>query len=434
MGAPMLALKALWSKYSDLNSNSGRTSLTVVTFVANAFLGVLTGFLAARLLGPQGIGELTAIRSWSIIIGTVAALGMSDAVIYFGKRYPAQATTYLVTAFIPVGLSVGISIFVGWWLMPLLLHAQTREIIDTARLLIVIMTPIFGMIIVYESLRAYDEWKIWNLLRFTASLFWLMVLIIAFLVPLWANSILLSKLWSLMFLLPCIPAILIVKIKYAPPPIKVNPAFIKPLLGFGIPVMATTLPQMLNLRLDQLIMASFLPARSLGFYVTAVSWSFAASSIFSALSQVLFPQISSLSTLDQKKRTVSRSILVSSLLGILLTALLFVLTPILVPLLFGSSYRPAIPVALLLVVASWFGNMNFVLESVLRGLGKPRKVLLAELIGLVITVVLLYLLLPKYEIMGAGIASLAAYAGIGFVSGFFIWQEVFKKKEDTLAC
>jgi O-antigen/teichoic acid export membrane protein len=58
----------------------------------------------------------------------------------------------------------------------------------------------------------------------------------------------------------------------------------------------------------------------------------------------------------------------------------------------------------------------------------------SEVLGLVITVLLLYLLLPRYGIMGAGIASLAAYGGVMLASQFFVWKAAFgRHSADSLA-
>lgn len=418
-------IRALWKRYSGLDSYAGRTSLTVLTFVVAAFLGTVSGLLVARLLGPQGRGELAAMQSWALVLGAVAGLGMSDAVVYFGVRYPSQITTYLLTAYVPVAGSVCLSIALGWWLMPLLLGAQTQEVINAARLLVAVMMPMFGLFIVYESLRAYGAWKAWNVLRIPPNLYWIAILALGFLLPGWANSISLSRLYPLMFLFSVIPALVIVRSRYAHRPFKAKPDYIRPLLGYGIPVMATVLPQTLNFRLDQLVMASVLPAYSLGLYVAAAAWSSAGTPIFAAVSQVLFPRIGSITDRAQQKHIASRSILLYSVLAMLLTGFILLLTPVVFPVLFGAAYRPAIPVAFLLVIAGGFFNISLVLSSVLRGFGRPQNVLFSQVLGLVITVILLYLLLPRYGIMGAGFASLAAYGGVMLASLFFFWRAAF---------
>ncbi|MCG7852796.1 MAG: oligosaccharide flippase family protein [Methanosarcinaceae archaeon] len=410
------------SRKDNLKGNAlvGRTAFTLTTYIITALLGTLTGFLAARILGPEGRGELAAMQSWALVFGAIAGLGMSEAVVYFGSRNPTLTTSYLATAIIPVAISVCLSAGMGWWLMPLLLHAQTQQVITGARILLLMMMPIFGMFVVYESLRAYGAWRSWNYLRILPPLFWLCVLLVAIFKTSWANPSFLAKIYPAIFLCQIVPALFIVWRHHARFPIKPNLQYIKPLISYGAPVMATALPQTLNLRLDQLMMASILPAQSLGLYVAAVSWSTSSSIIFLALSQVFFPHISSVANRDHQKRFIKRSILLSSLLAISLTGLILLVTPAMVILFFGEKYRPAIPVALILAIACTFLNINQILSSVLKGLGHPRGVMFSEVFGLIITVVLLFLLLPKYQILGAGIASLVAYGGVTLVSLFYV--------------
>ena len=369
------------------------------------------------------------MQSWALVFGTIAGLGMSEAVVYFGSRNPHLTTSYLTTALIPVGISVCLTAGMGWGLMPLLLHAQTQQVINDARILLLMMMPVFGMFVVYESLRAYGAWRSWNYLRILPHLFWLCVLLVAISKASWANPSFLAKIYPVIFLFQIVPAIFIVWRHHARSPIKLSLQHIRPLISYGAPVMATALPQTLNLRLDQLMMSSILPAQSLGLYVAAVSWSTASSFIFLALSQVLFPHISSLANREHQLQFIKRSVVLGSLLALLLTGLMLLITPAMVILFFGEKYRPAVPVALILAIACTFLNINQILSGVLRGLGYPKGVLFSEIVGLFITVGLLCLLLPKYQIVGAGMASLIAYAGVTLVLFSYVRKAIARPSD-----
>ena len=56
---------------------------TFATNMALAGLAVITGIPVARLLGPAGEGELTAIQTWPLLLGTLAMLGLDSALVYF---------------------------------------------------------------------------------------------------------------------------------------------------------------------------------------------------------------------------------------------------------------------------------------------------------------------------------------------------------------
>jgi O-antigen/teichoic acid export membrane protein len=71
-----------------------------------------------------------------------------------------------------------------------------------------------------------------------------------------------------------------------------------------------------------------------------------------------------------------------------------------------------VPAALVLVIANGFSALNFPLSNALYGLGRPKYVLFAQLAGLAVTGVALFLLLSQFGIMGAALASLFAYVSI----------------------
>jgi O-antigen/teichoic acid export membrane protein len=97
---------------------------------------------------------------------------------------------------------------------------------------------------------------------------------------------------------------------------------------------------------------------------------------------------------------------ISAVLGVLLIAI----TPFGFPVLFGRGFMPAIPAAIILVVAASISGVNVILEEVFRGLGKPAPILWAEGVGLAVTAAVLGFLLGPLGIMGAALASLLGYA------------------------
>ena len=69
-----MRIENLWHSIHRASPFGSHLLLTAATNVILALLGLLTGILAARLLGPQGRGELAAIQAWPSFIATVAIL------------------------------------------------------------------------------------------------------------------------------------------------------------------------------------------------------------------------------------------------------------------------------------------------------------------------------------------------------------------------
>ena len=424
-------ISQVWYRLTNLNTFTGQVSLTMVTNVIIAALGIATGLLSARLLGPTGRGELAAIQTWSTLIASLGLLGLGEAVVYFGSRHSDQSGRYLVSAVALILMGSFGFVILGWGSMPWLLRAQSAEVIGAARVFLVVMLLTYTLVgMPHQVLRAVGAWRAWNLFRILPLVGWLTALLGVLVFSAWATPVALSRLYLGAHVVLVFPMAFLTW-RYIPRPFEVQAGLFRPFLDYGLPSMLTVLPQVLNLRLDQLLMATFFEPRLLGLYVVAVVWSGAASPILQAVGPVLFPRLSEVSDRAQQGLLLSRVIHLTGMAILALTILLLFLTPHLLPLLFGDAYREAVPAALILVFANGFSSLNLTLEDGLRGLGKPRQVLVAEVIGLGVTGVLLALLLPPFKIMGAALASLLAYATVCASLIFMTVASTLSKNADS---
>ncbi|MDP7068527.1 MAG: hypothetical protein QF637_12995, partial [Acidimicrobiales bacterium] len=62
-------------------------TMLVVHFLMG-FIGFVTSTMAARLLGPAGRGELTAVQQIPVLVGILAGLGMGEAALFFTAKQP----------------------------------------------------------------------------------------------------------------------------------------------------------------------------------------------------------------------------------------------------------------------------------------------------------------------------------------------------------
>jgi O-antigen/teichoic acid export membrane protein len=383
-------------------------SLTAFTNFLLMALALLTGSLSARLLGPRGRGELAAIQIWPSFIATIAMLGMPEAVVYFSGRNPAQAGRYLGSG---VGLTLIMAVpflLVGYWFMPVLLAAQTEKVIAAARWYLLLI-PIYALIgMPHQVLRGRNELVIWNVLRILPPLAWLMVLIWATVLG-QARPEFLATTYLIALALLFLPMIAVV-VHRVPGPYWPQIRLWKPMLRYGLPSMVGAVPQILNLRLDQMLMAALLEPRSLGLYAAAVAWSTAINPLLNAVSAVLFPWVASISSEIEQAASLALGVRFGALLALGSGGILLVLTPLAMPLLYGVEFTPVVPAALVLVIAGAISGIRVILEEGVRGLRYPRIVMETEFAGLFVTVSLLALLLRPFQVMGAALASLVGYS------------------------
>jgi antigen flippase len=388
--------------------------------MAIAAVGVGSGVLAARLLGPRGRGELAAIQSWPSFVATLAMLGMPEALVYYSARASDEAGRYLGSA---ISIAVLASIpfmVVGYELMPLLLHAQTTNIVWAGRWYL-LLVPIYALVgMLAHPLRGRGDFAIWNLLRLGPNVLWFGVLALAWgcgkIFPVWVAG---ANLVALALLFLPYAAVAWSRI---PGPYRPNFTDWSPMLCYGLPCMLTGVPQILNLRLDQMLMAALLPPRELGFYAVAVAWSAAPTPLLSALGAVTTPAVASASSVADGSMRLAATVRTAVVLALVLGFTLTLCTPIAIALLFGPRFAAAVPPAMVLVPAAAVLGLNLVLQEGLRGMGRPYAVLQAEFAGLIVTAIALAVTLRPMGIMGAAIASSLGYTTVCLVLLFKIQQ------------
>jgi O-antigen/teichoic acid export membrane protein len=372
-----------------------------------AVLNAASGVLLARGLGPTGRGEVAAVQLWVFFLSTIVVLGIPDAVVYLVARRRQLAGTYVTSAAALTLLASVPVVLIGWIVLPVVLAAQSEGTVNLARAFLVFV-PLYAITIQpSQGLRGLASFARWNALRILPSTLWVAVAAAAILFDERRSSFVIygSIVMSVVTLF--------VTIAVAAPvigrPFRVRTSTWGPMLRFGLPLLIASVPQWLNFRLDQLLLAAFVDSRELGIYVVAVAWAGLVTPLVNAIGVVLFPRLAAERETVEQQRMLFRVVRITMVIVTVLVVVLFVLTPLAIPAFFGGAFLDAVSVGMILVVASAALAVNFVLEEGFRGLGRPTEVLWAEIGGLAGTAVVLALLLPRFGIVGAAVASLAGY-------------------------
>jgi len=406
----------LWRKMKGVSPVGSRLLLTVATNIILTGLGLTTGVLAARLLGAEGRGQLAAIQIWPSIIATMAMLGLPEALVYFSAREPGRAGRYTGSAIALALLSSLPFMVIGYLAMPAALSAQSPQVVKAARWYL-LLVPILALLgTPYHPLRGRNDFVTWNGLRIIPAVGWLAVLIVAYLLGRAQPEFLAASYLAMLALLSF--PVIYTFVRRVPGPFWPELRKWKPMLRYGFPSMASGLPQMLNLRMGQMLMATFLPAQMLGVYVVAAAWGGAINPILNSLGAVLFPRVASEASLGQQVEALAEGTRLGVLFALGVGLVLLVLTPFGIPFLFGEGFATATPVALVLVVAAAITGLNSVIEEGLRGMGVPTSIMWAEFGGLIVTAISLLVLLGPLEIMGAALASLFGHTTVGVLLVF----------------
>jgi O-antigen/teichoic acid export membrane protein len=145
-------------------------------------------------------------------------------------------------------------------------------------------------------------------------------------------------------------------------------------------------------------------------YAVGVAWSAAIGPVLSGVGAVVFPVVASHRAAPDKLSVLARGARLAVVMAAACGLVLGVLAPVAIPMLFGSAFAPAIPAALILVLAAVVAEVGGVLREGARGLGETTAVLKSELFGLAAGLGTLAMLIGPLGIAGAALASLAGYA------------------------
>jgi O-antigen/teichoic acid export membrane protein len=148
-----------------------------------------------------------------------------------------------------------------------------------------------------------------------------------------------------------------------------------------------------------------LSAGTMGTYVVALSLSRVLGIFQTSVVAVLFPKAIGRTPAEIVELT-GKAARVSTLCATMIGILILILGRMALVLLYGHSYSAATPVLRVLIVEVVLGGLAMVLAQAAMALGRPGVVTTLQTLGLALTVPLMFLLVPRWGIMGAAFALL----------------------------
>lgn len=377
-----------------------------------AVFSAVGGILAARLLGPTGRGQLASATVWAGILGTVATLGLPQALTYLVARDPDSIGSVLRTVIVIWGVQSTVILLLGWFAVTLLLGRTQPNAVVVVR--VYLFSIPCSLLTTYLSTMAQGlkRFELFSVLRVISSFGYVLVLGLA--VALGVREAHALVIMMLVFRVIWAPLALFIFFTAIRPEGSYSRALTLQLINYGLKSYWGSLSWMANARLDQFIMSAFVELKSLGYYSVAVSYATVLFPLSGAFAMVLFPRVAEdvgQRALNKIKRTLRLNLAITGSGALLLGAL----SPLILPGLFGAAYQPAISPAIILLVGTLFLGFNYVLSDGLRGLGYPTATSVAEVAGTLLTVVGLMVAVPRFGILGAAIVSACSYVVVGLV-------------------
>jgi O-antigen/teichoic acid export membrane protein len=398
---------------SDDNLLSRSLVLNLAGRGSGLAMGFISSVLLARLLGPADRGLLALMLSVSTVVLAVAAVGQPLAVTYYASRRGAKNRAILGNTFLHALVLAVVLIPLTLVLYPQIANAVGRGQGGVTWVLAAALVPItFLDWTTSNQLLGMLRFGLYNGLKFLVqALYTVAVVVLVGVMSLSVTGgLIATAVGSLVTVVGCVWPI----IGWRRP--TVSRSLLREMLHYGSRVQVGVIFQMVNYRLDVIIMQFFRPLTQVGYYVAAQTIAEFVITIATAFQSSLLPLISHYEG-DERQADVSvkslrrygilagAAVLVNSMFG---TAVIFFA--------YGQQFRPAILPMLVLLPGVWFLGMGLVIQSDLGGRGRPG--LSSQLAGLAaaVTVVLDFALIPPLGVMGGAIASVVAYTTFGIAS------------------
>lgn len=374
-----------------------------ISFAATAVIQVInigTGLLAARLLLPEGRGELAEIMLWAGLIVEFGIVGLSDALLYRAATAASKPRElFAAMAALTLIFSV-LLIAAGLVIEPYIFAGRDASLLRLSLIFLIAYVPTnLGALFVASMFQGYLDMMTWNLLRGVVAVGYLAFIGAAVVlgqatVEGFATAYILSTAAAL-----ALGLVLLVRRGWVGT--SLHWATVKGLLVYGAKVHVGEMLNSARQKIDQALVALWLPHSDLGLYVVALTVANGPLILAQTLANLAFPKVSQQADVAGKTLVFGRYFRFTIAITVGTAVVLLVLNPWLVPLLFGRPFTPAALIANIMLIGLPAAAAKLLFIQALKSWDRSLIIGHAELVGLIAAAVSLVVLLPTFGIAGA---------------------------------
>ena len=381
--------------------------------------GLFVGIWVARYLGPEQFGLFSYVLAFTAIFGGIAKLGLDGIVVRELVNHPEKRETYLGTAF---WLKI-FGAFIVMSLMAAIVPFTSND--STTNLFIFIIAA--GLI--FQSFEVVEFYFQSQVLAKIVSICKVIQLALSSIIKIYLVFTEAELLW---FVLVTVFDALSLAIGYftAYKTLK-NTSFYKHfdfsiakyLLKDSWPLILSGIVVMIYMRIDQVMIKEMLGVYEVGIYSAAIRLSEAFYFIPVMISASLFPAILNAKKQSHKlyKKRLQRLYTFMVWMAISLALPMTFLSDWLIQLLFGQAYQAAGEVLVIHIWASVFVFLGVASGKWFIAENLQHLTLINTSVGAIFNVVLNFIFLSKFGLLGAAYATVISYAIAAYFMNF-IWS------------
>jgi len=415
--------KSLRSKIIALKNHQGfrRYAVNTTWLMAEQILriiaGILVGIWVARYLGPEQFGIFSYVLAFTTIFGGIAKLGLDGIFVRELIHQPKLQNTYMGTAFwLKVIGAVMVTVFMAC-IVPFTSNDATTNLY-----IFIIAGGLF-----FQGFEVVEFYFQSQVLAKLISICKVIQLIFSSIIKVYLVLIQADLFWFV-----CVTSLDMFSLAFSyfiAYRIKGNASFFKcfdveiakKLLKDSWMLVFSSMVVMIYMRIDQIMIKEMLGDYEVGIYSAAVKLSEAFYFIPVLLSASVFPAIINArkesAALYQKRMQRLYTFLIW--LAIIVALPITLLSEWLIMLLFGEAYLPAGQVLMIHIWAAVFVFMGVAFSKYLLAENLQKIAFQRTLLGAIANVCLNFILIPKYGLKGAAIATLLAQFMANYMYDFF---------------
>lgn len=399
----------------------------IIALVGSSAFSVVVGFLLnviiGRVFGPEGRGAYGIVGSFWPLAMTIGLFGVPIACTQLIARDRDQAVPFVQSAF----AATLITILIASLALPIVamtsLSDGFHKLPAGAFWLTAITLPLmmFNTYLEY-ALRGVQDFKkvgksmiIWR----SATLITVILSFVFFrkaILPMICSTIVAEVARTIYLVVACRE-----KFGWKMLVPSFDPARLKMVGTQGLGFYVGAVAAIFNYRADQIILGSYADLSAVGIYGMAVTAAELLNVLNSGLAQALMPRIASMTDEDQRTALTAKSCRQSILTGFVAACLIGGTAPILIPFALGSAFKASVPLLALLLPAVFVLGLHRIISSDFAGRGRPWIASIANVLTMIVTGTLYFILIPQSGAYGAALATLLGYSFVAvLIIGYFI--------------
>lgn len=411
---------------------------SVLTQIPVFFLGVLSGVFSTRLLGDEGKGVFSLIQANMQLFVLIFSIGIQTGVVYFisSKKISEQlvigmaTTVFLINSFLLLALLL-VSYILN--LNHLFLPDGYTQLFYLAFIFIMYLFSFLNSL--FSSVfQAHSKFKTINFISIANSIINVVLFSTLFFV---SSSQLNNPVSRLNIILFITTAVLFINtlmwVYYYNKHINIKPSFnfefkhqFKTFLSYNSSIYIGMFINFFNYRLDLWIVNHYLPEKDLSYYSLAANINQIILYLSVTIASVLLPNLSGKTEEERVELFIKVSRICFMFFGvIILTA--YMLSSFIIPFMYGNEFENTVIPFQIILPGMLFSCITQLFSIFIVSANRNIFNIIACSFGLVFTLILDLILIPKIGINGASIATSLSYFIIFLLSYIFVIYLLNKK-------